>query len=217
MTEKDKSTEEYERLQDEIVRDKIKEIFAKEPANYRKALREIGFTWHDDEYPSEEEEESAAVPKNDRQRLLVSYFEGGAEPSTSMVQALLAEKNSSEPNYPLIRKYFRARNPSLKALILLGLQNAPTNFDLLTDLILFNEFDRNLPELIEHLTNACRLEDDLQKFSEIALEFYFCTRQDNYNALAALKEIFDKDSDKGKVIDFLISEQERQDREDIRF
>jgi len=217
MPKKDKSPKEYEKLRDEIIRDKIEEIFAEEPANYKKALQEIGFSWHDDEYPSEEEEEEAAVPETDRQRFLVGYFEGKTQLSVSMVHALLAEKNSDNPNYPLIRKYFMARNPSLKALILFGLQKEPTNFDLLTDLVFFNEFDRNLPELIEHLTNACRLEDDLQKFSEIAMEFYYSAQQDGYNALAALKDIFDDDSDKRKVVDFLVSEEERQDREDISF
>ena len=217
MPEKDKSAEEYEKLRDEIIRDKVNEIFATEPGNYRNALEEIGFTWHDDESPSEEEEENAAVPENDRQRLLVSYFEGRAEPSVSMVDALLAEKNAEEPNYPLVRKYFRARNRPLKALILFGLQNDPTNFDLLTDLFFFNDFDRNLPELIEHLTKACQLEDDPRKFSEIALEFYYNTQQDGYDALAALKDIFAEDSGKRKVIDFLINEKQRQDGEDIWF
>ena len=214
---KDSYAEEYRSLKDEIVQDKIKEVFEKDPDNYREALEEIGFAWFDDEYPSEEDEENAAVPVNDRQRLLVSYFEGQAELSTTVLNALQAEKNSEEPNYPLIRKYFRAVNPHLKALILFGLKNDPTNFDILTDLIFFHEFERSLPELIEHLTRACRLEDDLQKFSEIAKEFHYSTQWDGYNALYALRDMFDEDSDKRKIVDFLISEQNNQNQEDIDF
>jgi hypothetical protein len=214
---KDDYTEEYRKLKNEIIRDKIKEAFEKDPDNYREALDEIGFTWHDDEYPSEEDEENVAVPVNDRQRLLVSFFEGQAELSTTVLDALQDERNSEEPNYPLIRKYFRAANPHLKALILFGLKNEPTNFDILTDLIFFHEFERNLPELIEHLTTACRLEDDQQKFSEIALEFYYSTMSDGYNALHALRDMFDEHSDKRKIIDFLISEQNDQEQEDIVF
>lgn len=212
MTEKkDKFTEEYEELQDEIIRDKVKEVFTNDPGNYRDGLEEIGFTWHDDNYPSEEDEENGAVPVNDRQRLLVSYFEGKAELSTAVVDALEAEKNCKEPNYPLIRKYFRAANPYLKALILSGLKDEPTNFDLLTGLIFFHEFDRNLPELIAHLTNGCRLAVDLQDFSEIALEFYYAAQPDGYHALYALRDIFDAGSDKRQIIDSLIKGQEDQD------
>ncbi|MFN2366876.1 MAG: hypothetical protein ABR523_10515, partial [Desulfurivibrionaceae bacterium] len=58
---KDRLTEEFEELQDEIFRDKIKEVFAEDPVNYRDGLAELGFTWHDDDYPSEEDEEDLAV------------------------------------------------------------------------------------------------------------------------------------------------------------
>ena len=215
--EKDKFSEEYKRLQSEIVRDKIREVFSRDPDNYREGLQEIGFTWYDDEYLSEEEEENAAVPLNDRQWFLVSYFEGKEKFSTAVLKALLAEKNSEEPNYPLIRKYYRGANPHLKTLILFGLKHDPTNFDLLTDFIYFHEFERNLPELIERLTLACRQVDDLQTFSEIALEFYYSTQPDGYDALYALRDIFDTGSDKRKIIDFLISEQAGQDQDDIVF
>lgn len=44
-------------------------------------------------------------------------------------------------------------------------------------------------------------EDDLQRFSEIAREFYYGTLTDGYHALAALLEIFYKDSDKREIIE----------------
>ena len=214
---KDKFSKEYEKLRDEMIRDKIKEAVAGNPADYREALEEIGFTWFDDDYPSEEEEESAAVPENDRQRLLVSCFEGRTEVSAAILEALLAERKAEAPNYPLIRKYFRDANAHLKNLILFGLESKPADFDLLTDLVFFNEFDRNLPELIGHFVNACRITNDPQKFSEIAREFYYSTKGDGYDALAALRAIFDKGSAKRKIIDFLIKEHQRQEQEIISF
>jgi hypothetical protein len=214
---KNKFMKYYEKLQDEMIRDNVEEAVRENPGNVQEALEEIGFTWFDDEYPSEEEEENGAVPENDRQRQLVSYFEGKAPLSAAVISALLGEHEAEEPNYPLIRRYFRAANPPLKKLILAGLENDPTNLDLLTDLIFFHEFERNLPELITHLTRACQLEDDLQRFSEIALEFYYGTQADGYHALAALQEIFAEGSDKRKIIDYLISEAASGGQEEIEF
>lgn len=214
---KDKFSEEYANLRDEMIRDKARKAIAENQGNEREALEEIGFTWFDDDCPSEEDEEKAARPENNRQRQLVSYFDGKAGLSEAVITTFLSEHKAEEPNYPLIGRYFRAVNQPLKKLILAGLESDPTNLDLLTDLIFFHEFERNLPELITHLTKACRLEDDPQRFSAIAREFYYATQADGYHALAALQEIFDKDSDKRKIVDFLISEAANNDQEEIGF
>lgn len=215
--EKNTFSEEFANLRNEMTRDKVREAVRDNPGNYREALEEIGFTWFDDDCPSEETEEKAAQPENNRQWQLVSYFEGKARLSDAVITAFLSEHKAEEPNYPLIRRYFRAANQPLKKLILAGLECDPTNLDLLTDLIFFHEFERNLPELITHLTIACRLEDEPQRFSDIAREFYYGTLADGYHALAALQEIFDKDSDKRKIVDFLISEAASNDQEEIGF
>ncbi len=214
---KDTFSEEFANLRDEMNRDKVSEAIRENPGNSRESLEDIGFTWFDDEYPSEEEEETAAVPENDRQRFLVAYFEGKTPLSEAVINAFLSEHQAEEPNYPLIRRYFRAANQPLKKLILAGLENDPTNLDLLTGLIFFHEFERNLPQLITHLTKACRLEDNLQRFSEIARVFYYGTLADGYDALAALHEILDQDSDKWKIIDYLISEAASGGQEEIEF
>lgn len=212
---KDKFMKDYEELRDEMIRDKVRKAVAENPGDVRKALEENGFAWFDDDYPSEEEEENAAVPENDRQRQLVSYFEGKARLSSAVISAFLGEHEAEEPNYPLIRRYFRAVNQPLKELILAGLENDPTNLDLLNDLIFFHEFEKNLPELITHLTKACQLEDDLQRFSEIALEFHYGTQADGYHALAALQEISPEGSDKRKIVDYLIAEAAGNEQEAI--
>lgn len=91
------------------------------------------------------------------------------------------------------------------------------NLDLLADLIFLHEFDRNLQELIAHLTKACQLEDDPQRSSAIAQEFYYTTQADGYHALAALQEISEKDSGKREIVEFLISEAVNGGQEVIEF
>lgn len=85
------------------------------------------------------------------------------------------------------------------------------------DLVFFNEFERDLAELIEYFTTACQQTDDMQQFSEIAMEFYYGTRADGYNALAALHDIFEEGSDKRKIIDYLISEEKHHSQADVAF
>ncbi|MDD3619669.1 MAG: hypothetical protein PHX57_09790 [Desulfobulbaceae bacterium] len=210
---KDTFSEEFACLRDEMIRDKARKAVAENAGNVREALEESGFTWLGDENPSEEDEEKAAVPENVRQRFLVSYFEGKAQLSGNVISPFLSEHKAEVPNFPLIRRYFRAANQPLKKLILSGRENDPTNLDLLADLIFFYEFERKLQELITHLTKACRLKDDLPRFFDKEREFYHRTRADGYNALAALLEIFDEDSDKRKIVDFLISEAANSEEE----
>jgi hypothetical protein len=214
---KDTFSEEFACLRDEMIRDKARKAVAENAGNVREALEESGFTWFGDENPSEEDEEKAAVPENVRQRFLVSYFEGKAQLSGNVISPFLSEHKAEVPNFPLIRRYFRAANQPLKKFILSGLENDSTNLDLLNDLIFFHEFERNLLQLITHLTKACRLEDDLPRFSEIAREFYYGTLTDGYHALAALLEIFYKDSDKQEIIDYLIFEATSTDQEEVGF
>jgi len=48
----------------------------------------------------------------------------------------------------------------------------------------------------------------LEVFSELALDFYYATKPDGYEALYALRDLFAADTDKRKVVDFLIAEDE---------
>ena len=60
--DKDTFSEELACLRDEMIMDKVREAIAENPGNVREALEEIGFTWFDDDCPSEEDEEKAARP-----------------------------------------------------------------------------------------------------------------------------------------------------------
>jgi hypothetical protein len=108
MKKKDikKTINDLHKLKNEIVIDKVNEVFKNNPGNYKEELEKIGFQWFDDEYPDEIEEENNAVPENRNQELLVAYFSGDVELSDSVIEAFLAEKYSDEPDFALIRKYF---------------------------------------------------------------------------------------------------------------
>ena len=170
--------------------DTVNEVFKNNPQNYKEELAKLGFQWFDDDYPDEIEEEDNAVPENKNQEFLVAYFNGDVELSNSVIEAFLAEKNSDEPNFALIRKYFRQGNEHLKALIYRGLEINPTDIGFLNDLSFFHEFHPMLRELIRYYTDACRLQQNLKTFRELASDFYYNTAPDGYEAYHALKEIY---------------------------
>jgi hypothetical protein len=60
--------------------------------------------------------------------------------------------------------------------------------------------------LIAYYTQACVKEMYLEKFTELALDFYYTTNPDGYEALFALQEMFAPHTEKRKIIDYLISD-----------
>jgi hypothetical protein len=208
--------DELQELDIEIVVEKVNEVFKNNPDNYREELAKIGLQWFDDDYPDEIEEENEAVPENENQEFLVAYFNGAFEISNSVIEAFLAEKYSDNPNFPLLRKYFRQGNPHLKSLIYRGLEINPTDIGFLNDLSFFHEFHPMLEELIGRYTEACKLQQNLDTFSELAQDFYYSTSPDGYEAYHALKEIYGSDTEKGKIIDHLIQAEE-DDEKSITF
>ena len=208
---KDPVLDDYLKLRDEMVIEQVDEIFRTQPDNYASALEEIGFEWH--------EEEDAAKPGNPNQKLLVDYFEGKETLSDRILAVYFSERNAEHPNYALVRKYFKSANSNLKALLLVGLDQRPTNIDLLSDLAYFHEYENILKELIARYTIACEKEDDMSKFSEIAQDFYYAAMPNGYDALHALRELFSSNTQKRQVIEFLIAEDKdaKLDDQVIRF
>jgi len=206
---KDKTIEEYEKLKNKIVMDKVDEIFRTQPNNYISALEEIGFTYYEDDYDDNEEiEEANAKPKNQNQKDLVAYFNGEKKFSERILKIFLEEKETETPNLPLIRKYFKRANPNLKSLILYGLDHYPGRLDLLSDLSFFHEFENILGILITYYTQACVDQENIETFSELARDFYYATVPDGYEALYALRDLFEPGTDKREIIDILIAEEE---------
>ena len=205
---KDPTIEAYEKLKNEIIIEKVDEVFRTQPDNYISALEEIGFKYYDDGDDMEEMEEANAKPENQNQKDLVAYFEGQKELSDKILQTFLEERDTENPNLPLIRKYFKKANQNLKSLILFGLDHNPGKIELLSDLGFFHEFENILSTLITYYTQACVDQENLETFSELAQDFYNTTIPDGYEALYALRDLFETGTDKRKVIDFLIDEEE---------
>jgi hypothetical protein len=106
MTEQNKKPvdsvqDDLDGIEDEIIRDKVGEVFRKKPNNPRDAMEEIGFTWYDDDFPSEEDEENSAVPENRNQENLVTFLQSGDAPSDDILEIFLIEKANDTPNLPL--------------------------------------------------------------------------------------------------------------------
>ena len=206
--DKDSLLDDYEKLKSEITRDKVNAIFRNHPKDYIAKMEELGFAYFVDDDDSEEIEERSAKPENQRQRDLVAYFENNKKLSKKVFQSFLEEKASDNPNFPLIRKYFKKANQNLKALLLYGLDHYPDRIDLLSDLTFFHEYENILSTLISFYTRACVGQQNLETFSALAKEFYCSTKPDGYEALYALRELFEPDTDKRKIIETLISEEE---------
>ena len=191
-----------------MIIDQVNEIFRAQPGNYKDALEEMGFEYHEDDDP-EELEEKKARPRNRIQRELVEYFEGQRDFSEKIFLNYLQEKESPNPNYPLIRKCYKQANQNLRFLILYGLDHYPHRIDLLSDLAFFHEFERVLSLLITYYTRACLNQSNLKTFTSLAEDFFWATNPDGYEALLALRELFEPHTEKRTIIEFLISASEK--------
>lgn len=208
--------DDYFRIKNEILIDKVDEVFNKNPENYKEELAELGFQWYDDDYPDEIEEENNAVPRNDNQKLLIGYFNGESAFSNKVIDVFLEEKYCDEPNYALIRKYFRQGNKQLKDLIFCGLEQNPTDIGFLNDLAFFHEFHPFLATLIKYYIEACKLQDNMDAFGELAYDFYCNTSLYGYDAYHALKDLFGSETEKGMIIEHLI-QAEKEYKKPITF
>lgn len=205
--DKDSVLDDYEKVKRENIRDKVNEIFRNHPKDFIAKMEELGFEYFEDDDDSEEQEERNAKPENQRQRDLVAYFENKKKLSKEIFESYSEEKAAENPNYPLIRKYFKEANKNLKSLLLYGLDNYPGRIDLLSDLSFFHEFENILSILISYYTQACVDQGNLDTFTELAKDFYYSTNPDDYAAYYALRELFEPETDKRKIINFLIAEE----------
>ena len=198
--------DEYLKLKNEMIRDKVEEILRAQPGNYKEALQEIGFKYYE-EADEEAIEERKARPRNKAQRDLVAYLEGQREISEGILTTLITERYQKRPNLPLIRKYFKSANQRLKALIIWGLGRYPASLELLSDLTYYHEFENVLRPLVHYYTAACVNQVNLEMFTRLAQDFFYATAPDDYDALYALRELFEPGTEKRKIIDFLIAQE----------
>ena len=183
-------------------------IFRAHPHDHVAKMEKLGFTYCEDETEDEEREERNAHPENQRQQNLVAYFEGGKPLSEEIFADYSEEKAAEQPNYPLMRRYYKAANKHLKSLLLYGLEHHPGRIDLLSDLTLFHEFENCLILLIFHYTRACVEQENMETFTELAKDFYYSTNPDGYEPYHALRELFEPETDQRKILDSLITDEE---------
>lgn len=206
--ERKKALDEFWDLETDIVIDQVKSAFRENKQNAHVAMKQIGFEYFDDDYGGDEEqEEDRAVPENADQETLVSYFNGDVELTAGLSELFFKEKQADNPNYPLFRRYFKRGNKYLKELLLLAIKTNPTDRGLLSDLSFFDIFQPALKELINAYTVACNLENDLQAFKSLADDFYCNTDKHEFDALSALKQMFDEGSEKREIINQLEARQ----------
>jgi len=210
------SEDDSEKLKREIIFEQVSKAIKEDPKNWRSKLEDLGFQWFDDGDDSEEVEEKLAKPENPNQELLVGYFEGSIKLSDHVLDSFLAEKESTNPNYPLIRKYFKKGNENLKKLLIFGLEKNPTDIGFLNDLGFLQEFKNILGELIQFYLNACEKEQDPNNFEELVIDFCCYTEPNGFDALHELEQKFGPDSDKVKIIQKIRQEQ-KSEPESIEF
>lgn len=195
-----------EEFEEEMLVEQVNEVFQQFPNNWVAGLERIGFIWFDDEDHQEELEEEQTIPENLNQELLVAYFEGHVPLDDKVLEVYVLETHSETCNVPLLKKYFKRGNLHIKALLLYGLEQSPTNRDLLLDLAALHEHRSILSDVIHVYLNACQLEEDLERFELLARDFELMTHPDGYNALYELKQIFSPNTDKGKVVEQIAEE-----------
>jgi hypothetical protein len=81
---------------------------------------------------------------------------------------------------------------------------------LLSDLSFFHEFKNILSELIGNYLIACDHEQNLKNFEQLALQFYYDTDPDGFDALYELSEKYGPDSDKGRIVREILRRQESE-------
>lgn len=202
---------------DEITGERVSHIFKNHPNDYISKLEDIGFSYHDDEYDSDEKEELTARPQNANQEHLVSFLEGDIPLSSRTVTAFLEERRSPRPNYPLFVKYFKSGNKQLLSLLLHGLSLYPVLDELLCDLVFFHEFQPILQTVIDYYLIACEKQDNNQVFGEFVLDFYYATISDGYNAFHELKKIYPHGTTKRAIVDFLSEIEMSNNNQSVKF
>ena len=134
MTAQKDILKEYQKIKTELLFEQVRKVMKDNPRDWRNQLETLGFEWYEEEDNKDILEESRALPENENQKSLVSYFEGNLFLDEGLLNIFSQENNSDQPNYPLFRRYFRKGNDRLKALILFALSKYPTDEGYLWDL-----------------------------------------------------------------------------------
>lgn len=154
-------------------------------------LLEMGFEYVEEERDDTEKyEENNATPVYKRQEVIVKYFEHKCDLSPDVIQNFLIEIENEEPNYPLLRKYFKQGGTHIVKLLQDSLVLYPRRESLLNALAYFSVYNNNIfSNLIKAYNFACKTEHDLKLFKKIVKSFYINVSAYNYDVFLSLKEL----------------------------
>jgi len=217
MTTQKDILKEYQKIKTELLFEQVRKVIKDNPRDWRNQLEMLGFEWHGENDNKDITEENSALPNNENQKSLVSYFEGSLPLDENLLSIFAQEKNSNQPNYPLFRRYFRKGNDRLKALIVFALSKHPTDESYLWDLVFFHEHKNILKEVIAAYIAACAQEQDLNNFEKLSRNFWYHTAADEYDALYTLGELFSENHEKMAIIKNIIKERDSDSELEIEF
>jgi len=206
MTTQKDLLKEYQKIKTELLFAQVRNVIKDNPCDWRNQLEMLGFEWYEEDDDKDITEENEALPDNENQKSLVSYFEGNLPLDENLLSIFAQEKHSDQPNYHLFRRYFRKGNDRLKALIVFALSKYPIDEGYLWDLVFFHEHKNILKEVIAAYIAACTQEQDLNNFEKLSRNFWYHTAADGYDALYTLRELFSENQEKMAIIETVAKE-----------
>jgi hypothetical protein len=191
----------------------VARLFRRRPHNIIEEIEKLGFAYYADDGEDAEEiaEERAAKSVTNDQTALVAYFEGSALPDDGLLALWRVEIGKPDAPFALWRRYFRAGNPQLRKLLLFGLDQTPSDRDLLSHLAFLHEFASVPRELLARYTLACDRESDPRRFATLARDFDEVADSFGYDTLMALKERYETDAIKKRVLETLLTAKKNGD------
>ena len=200
--------------------DTVSRLFRRKPHNMIEEIEKLGFDYRIDDNADADEidEEVSAQPISAEQKALVSFLEdGSALPDNHWLTLWRAEIERNNTLCPLWRRYFRLGNGQLKKLLLHGLDQCPTNPDLLAQLAFLHEYLSMPKELMARYMRACNEENDPQRFMVLAQKFDEAAESFGFDALTALLGEYKTDPGKAAVISELLSQRTESQNGGISF
>ena len=181
---------------------KTREILKKTPGSERYSkLVDLGFEYIEEEDDGiEKQEEDNAKPLNNRQKILVKYFEGKSRLSSDIIEQFILEIEGEDANYPLLRKYFKQGDKSILALLKQSLVIYPLQKSLINAFVFLSEHNNIFSELISAYTNACKREESISSFEDLVRGFYMNASKHDYDVFLSLREICKNNQQKLEII-----------------
>lgn len=184
-----------------------REVLKNTPRNQQYSkLIELDFEYIEEGDDAEKYEEDNAQPMNTRQKVISEYFECKSRLSLKIIQNFIEEIEDDDPNYPLLRKYFKQGGNHILELLKKSLVEYPSRQSILNAFAFLSRYHNVFVELVAAYTTACRVEENILVFKELVEHFYINVTEHDYDVFAALKVLCKDDQNKLKVINKIAEE-----------